>query len=566
VPNPSGPYTAPVRTGTGRLLAAFEAFRGVMGSRDLRRVLLAFICFTSAELASWIAVLVYAYSATGPGSVGFVAVALLVPAAAAAPLASSAGDRFSRERVLLVGYLVIAATKFGIALAVAAGAPAAVVYAAAAGANLAAVIVRPAQSSLLPAHASTPDELAAANSVATASEGIGVLLGPALAAVLLGLADAVAVFAAAAVVALVAAILVAGVRPLSRTRHLREALGFGSLLAGVEIVERDRDSRVVVGLLSARACLIGAMDVLFVLIAIQLFGIGKSGVGMLNASMGIGLAIGGLLTLLLVGRRSLAPGIELGALVWGIGLALIAVVPWTFVALAILVLGGAGLALMDASGRTMLQRITHEDVLSRVFGVLEGTSLAALSVGSLGVAVLSNAFELRAVIVIMSAVLPVAAAATWRHLAEIDAHVVVPVTEIELLASTRIFAPLPAPALEATARRLVAVLVTAGARVITEGDPGDRFYVVASGTAEVTSGGRSLGIVGAGGYFGEIALLRSVPRTATVTALTDLSLYALERDDFLAVMTGSEQAAAAAERDIDAALSQRAEAMLAEEA
>jgi MFS family permease len=544
-----------------RMVVALDAFRGVLGNGDLRRVLLAFACFTSGELASWIAVLVYAYSATGPSSVGFVAVALLAPAALAAPLASSAGDRFTRERVLVVGYLVITATKVAIAVAVAVGTSAVTVYAAAAAANLAAVIIRPAQNSLLPAHASSPAELVAANSVATASEGIGVLLGPVLAAVLLGLSDTVAVFAATALLALVAAALLAGVRPLSRTRHLRQALGFGSLLAGLSIVRRDRDARLVVGLLSARACLIGAMDVLFVLIAIQLLRIGRPGVGMLNASMGIGLAAGGMLTLLLVGRRNLAPGIELGAIVWGVGLALVAVVPWTGVALAVLVLGGAGLALMDTSGRTMLQRLTHEDVSTRVFGVLEGTSLAALSIGSLAVAVLSNTLELRLVILIMSALLPAAAAATWRHLATIDARVVVPTAEIELLARTHIFAPLPPLMLEGTARRLVPISAHAGDRIIAEGEPGDRFYLVAQGTAEVTSGGRSLGIIGAGGYFGEIALLRSIPRTASVTALTDLSLYALEREDFLAVMTGSTEAAAAAERDIDAALQARRAAL-----
>jgi MFS family permease len=540
-----------------RLVAAFDAFGGVLANRDLRRVLLAFVCFTSAELASWIAVLVYAYSATGPRSVGFVAVALLAPAALAAPLASSAGDRFSRERVLLVGYAIIGATKLSMAVAVGAHAPAATVYVAAGVANVAAVIVRPAQSSLLPAHATTPQELAAANSVATASEGIGVLLGPMLAAVLLGLFDTVAVLAAASVIAFAAAALVVRVRPLARTRHLRRVLGFGSILGGLSIVRRDPDARLVIGLLSARACLIGAMDVLFVLIAIQLFGIGRSGVGMLNASMGMGVAAGGMFTLLLVGRPNLAPGIGLGALVWGAGLALVAVVPWTVVALAVLVVGGAGLARMDTSGRTMLQRIAHEDVLTRVFGVLEGTSLAALSVGSLGVALLSNAFELRIVILIMSALLPVAAVATWRRLAAIDAHVIVPVAEIELLASTKIFAPLPPPALEATARRLVPVSANAGERIIVEGEAGDRFYVVAEGTAEVTSGARSLGIIGAGGYFGEIALLRSIPRTASVTALTAVSLYALDRDDFLAVMTGSEDAAAAAEQDIDAVLERR---------
>jgi hypothetical protein len=294
------------------------------------------------------------------------------------------------------------------------------------------------------------------------------------------------------------------------------------------------------------------MDVLFVLIAIELFGIGRSGVGVLNASLGVGLAAGGLLTLLLVGRRNLAPGIEIGALVWGLGLALVAMVPWTFVALAILVLGGAGLALMDTSGRTMLQRLAREDVLTRVFGVLEGTSLLALSAGSLGVAVLNSVLDLRAVTLIMAALLPVAAAATWRRLASIDARVVVPVAEIELLAATPIFAPLPAPSLEAAARRLVPVSAGAHERIIAEGEEGDRFYVVAEGTVEVTRGAGSLGAIGPGGYFGEIALLRRIPRTATVTAITDVSLLALERDDFLQIMTGSEEAADAAERAIDA--------------
>jgi MFS family permease len=546
-------YIRAVGLPTGRVVAAFDAFRGVFVNRDLRRILIAFVCFSSAELASWIAVLVYAYAATGPGSVGFVAVALLAPAVVAAPLASSAGDRFSRERVLLVGYLVIAATKIGIALALMAHASPFVVFTAAAVANLAAVIVRPAQNALLPAHSRTPRELASANSVATASEGIGVLLGPALAAVLLHEFRPATVFAAAGAIALVAAVLVAGVRPLARTHQLRDArTGFRSLLTGLSIVRRDEDARLVVGLLSARAFLIGAMDVLFVLIAIELFGIGRSGVGVLNASLGVGLAAGGLLTLMLVGRRNLAPGIEVGALVWGFGLALVATVPWTFVALAILVLGGAGLALMDTSGRTMLQRLTREDVLTRVFGVLEGTSLLALSAGSLGVALLNSVLDLRVVTLIMAALLPFAAALTWRRLASIDARVVVPVAEIELLAATPIFAPLPAPSLEAAARRLTPVSAGARERFIAEGEEGDRFYVVAEGTVEVTQGGRSLGVIGPGGYFGEIALLRKIPRTATVTAITDVSLLALERDDFLEIMTGSEEAAEAAEHAIDA--------------
>jgi CRP-like cAMP-binding protein len=93
----------------------------------------------------------------------------------------------------------------------------------------------------------------------------------------------------------------------------------------------------------------------------------------------------------------------------------------------------------------------------------------------------------------------------------------------------------------------VAVDYPAGGCVMREGEPGDRFYVVRSGEVRVTAGGSEVAVVGPGGFVGEIALLRDVPRTATVTATGEAALFALEREEFLAAVTGHTSSASAAD-------------------
>jgi CRP-like cAMP-binding protein len=87
----------------------------------------------------------------------------------------------------------------------------------------------------------------------------------------------------------------------------------------------------------------------------------------------------------------------------------------------------------------------------------------------------------------------------------------------------------------------------AGDTVTQEGAGGAGFFIVESGEADVSVGGEQRGTIGAGDYFGEIALVRNVPRTATVRAKTAARLLALERDEFVAAVTGHAPSADAAD-------------------
>ena len=84
--------------------------------------------------------------------------------------------------------------------------------------------------------------------------------------------------------------------------------------------------------------------------------------------------------------------------------------------------------------------------------------------------------------------------------------------------------------------------MAAGEHVCDKGEVGDRFYVIAAGDYDVFDGAAQINSMSRGDAFGEIALLQDCARTATVIARGDGTPYALERDDFLAAVTGHPQA------------------------
>jgi CRP-like cAMP-binding protein len=519
---------------------------GVFRNPELRRVELAFAGFNAAEWGVWIAMLVYAYEQGGATTAGLVAAAQLVPAGLAAPFAAVLADRYPPARVLALGYVAQGLAMGATAAALLAHGPPLLAYALAAVGATCVTVTRPTQSALVPALARTPDELTATNVVSGWIEAVSVLAAPAGAGVLLAVASPGWVFAVFAAVALLAALVVAPVQgppPAAEPRPpLEEAL------AGFRLLGREPAARTLVGVLSAQFVAIGALDVLYVVLAISVLDLGGSGAGYLNAAFGAGGVAGIAVTVALIGRRRLMPALVLAVVVWGAAFALLGAWPTTIGALLLLAAAGAGRSLLDVAGRTILQRTAPGDVLSRVFGVLEGLSMAGLALGSLLTPLLVSLFGARWAIVGIGALLPLAVLLASRQLLEIDRRAPVPVVEIALLRSLPLFSPLGAPALEGLARGLVELQAPAGTAVIREGEPGDRFYVVADGELEVSAQGRELRTIGRGDGFGEIALLENVPRTATVTARTDSSLYALDKPSFLVSVSSHPRAAGEAER------------------
>jgi MFS family permease len=519
---------------------------GVFRNPELRRVELAFAGFNAGEWGGWIAMLVYAYEQGGATTAGLVAAAQLVPAGLAAPFAAVLADRYAPARVLTLGYVAQALAMGATGAALLAHGPPLLVYALAAVGATCVTVTRPTQSALVPALARTPDELTATNVVSGWIEALSVLVAPAGAGVLLAVASPGWVFAALAAVVLVAALLVAplkGPPPAAEPRPpLEEALG------GFRLLAKEPATRTLVALLGGQFIAIGALDVLYVVLAISVLDLGGSGAGYLNAAFGAGGVAGIAVTVALVGRRRLMPALVLGILAWGAAFALLGAWPTTIGALLLLAVAGAGRSLLDVAGRTILQRTAPGDVLSRVFGVLEGLSMAGLALGSLLTPALVSLFGARWAIVGIGALLPLAVLLASRRLLEIDRRAPVPVVEIALLRSLPLFSPLGAPALEGLARELAELRVPAGTAVVREGEPGDRFYVVAEGDLDVSAQGRELRTIGRGEGFGEIALLENVPRTATVTARTDTRLYALDKPSFLASVSSHPRAAGEADR------------------
>jgi hypothetical protein len=193
-------------------------------------------------------------------------------------------------------------------------------------------------------------------------------------------------------------------------------------------------------------------------------------------------------------------------------------------------------------------------VLARVFGALESLLVTTIGLGGLMAPLVIHLFGVRGGLVAGGALLPAVAALFWRRLLAIDRGHAPPERELELLRRVPIFAPLPESTLEQVASKLERIRLPARRDVFRQGDLGDRFYIVSEGEVEVVVDGKSAGMLGPGEHFGEIALLRDIPRTAGVTTRSDVELYALARDDFIAAVTGHAPSRAAADAVIAARL------------
>ncbi|MDQ1696783.1 MAG: hypothetical protein QOJ03_2136, partial [Frankiaceae bacterium] len=235
-------------------------------------------------------------------------------------------------------------------------------------------------------------------------------------------------------------------------------------------------------------------------------------------------------------------------------LALLAVRPTEPAALVLLAVVGVGNALVDIGLFTLIARRAPDAVLAAVFGLLESAGAVGVAAGSLLAPLMIHLVGTRGALAFVGLLSPVAVAATWWRLRALDVTVSHQDHEIDVLRAVPTFALLPLPAVERLARALEPLAVDRGEVVFAQGDEGDRFFLIEAGSAEVLGDGVAVTTLGPGDGFGDIALLRRIPRTATVRALTDLHLMALSGDRFLAVLTSFRPSAAAASAQVDGQL------------
>ena len=476
-----------------RLRSTLGVFGTAFRNRSLLLVELAWLAFNSAEWGVWLALTVWAYTNGGAMAVSLIILVQLVPSIFIAPYLGAITDRARAGRVLFIGLLVMGVSMAAVAAAIALDAPPWLVYVLAPIMNLALSVPRPAQAALLPGVVRTPLELTAANVVSSWMENASVLLAPALTGVLLGVggpALAAAVLAACTLAGALLLIGIPGPRPMAERG---EGVSLtAEVKQSVAAVWRVPAVRTLVGVVGAQYILVGALDVLYVVLAITTLGMGESGAGYLNAAFGAGGVIGVAVTAALVARRRLAPALIAGIVTAALALGLLGIFPTVAGAFVLLAVAGVSRSVFDVTGRILLQRAAPPDVLGQVFALLESLMGVGLAFGAIFVPALVGLSGAPAALIGTAVLLLVIVAVVWKRLRSIDDVADVPQVQIQLLRLIPIFAPLPAPELEGLARALEPLHVAAGTTVIREGEAGDRFYAIATGELQVTKNGHDV--------------------------------------------------------------------------
>jgi MFS family permease len=520
-----------------------------MRNPSIRRIELSWTTGTAADWAFLVVLLVFVYDAGGTLAVGVLGAVRTVPAMVVAPFASTLVERYRGDRVLTAINVVRCAGAALTAIAIGVDVPIAPVYVLAAIVAGAGSLVRPIQNALLPAFAQTPRELVAANVASSTGEGIGTFLGPLLAGVMVAGTGSVAASLLVAVAFAGAATAVTGIR-FERAADARGGVGeeraAGFRIADVpRVLRRYPGATLVAGDFVAQTFVRGLLITLIVVAAIELLGMGDSGVGLLNAAIGLGGLAGALGALGLTGGPGLARVFAIALAGWGLPLMLIGAWPVAAVALAALAVTGMSNAVLDVSGFTLVQRSVRNEDRVTMFGAMEGLFGVGLLVGSLLGPALVAQFGARGSLVVAGAILPILALLTFRPIASRMRRSPLLEERLALLRRNPLFAPLPLTALDRLAESLVAVSFDPGEALMRADEPGEEYVLIEDGEVEVSADGRSLGTCGPGDGVGEIALLRGVRRTATVVARTHVQGYTIDGPTFLSAVSGPAAAAAA---------------------
>jgi MFS family permease len=521
--------------GEGQATSRVAALRAAVTSPRLRRPLLAYTAFSVTECCFWIAPLVWAYGVGGVRATSLMSVVELAPTALLAPVVARWCDRTTRPRALMVGYLaqLLTLTVLGLTMLTAADV---VVFATAALACVANSATRPVHYAILPDIAETTEQLTASNALSSGSESVAAFLGPLLAGLLMvpwgpgGVVLASAAFIGVAALLVAKPVSAAGRPPAARSE---EAPHWRGLLA-------DPFSRLFGGLTLAAYVLLGALDILLVVLALDLLGMGRSGPGLLNSAAGVGGLVGTAATVLLVGLPRLTPAIVVGAVVAGVPIVLAGLSHSEALVVVLVAVSGGGRLFHGVAAFTLLQRSVADRMLVTVFGLLESTMSAGMALGAVLAPVLISLTGTTTAFAVTGLLLPVVVIAGIPGLRRADAASEVTLEDVARLRSVPFLGLLTPLVLERLVRHQGRVSQPADSVLVHEGETGEDFYVVRSGRLEVShAGGAVLRELGPGDWFGEVALLRQVPRTASVRATTDVELVTIGRDAFLGAVAGA---------------------------
>ncbi len=496
------------------------------------RVQLAWAAVMTASWSVTVALTVAAYTAGGSAAVGLAVLARTAPAVVVGPVVGAVVDRVGRRRSLLWSALAGAG---GSAAAAASGGSLLPLVVLLTLVGVATMVFRTAQSVVLPELVDEPADLTAANVLSSATEALGVFVGPALAGLLIGWqGPGLALGAAAALFTGAAALTGRFGRGVGR-----QPVGDpGSPPSGVRQLAALGSARLLFVLALCQTVVGGALVVLYAALAVEVLDSDLGTVGLLTSCFGLGGVVGSLCLFALAGssRLGLLSAVALG--LWSVPLVLVPVAPGLSLVLVLLAVVGIGNALFDVTVVTLLQRAVPAVLLGRAFGVLETIVVVGVGGGAVLAPVVEQAAGPAGTIALLGAALGLVAVGALPALRRLDADLAAPARQVDLLRGLPPFALLPTLALERLALRLRPVTLGVGEDAVRQGDTGDTYYVVDEGTLTVRVDGREVAVMGPGEGFGEVALLRGGVRTATLTAATPVVLQQLEGPDFLAAVTG----------------------------
>jgi MFS family permease len=524
-------------------------YRSLFGNRDYR---LLFSGLTISMSGSWaynVALVVFVFNAThSPAWVAAASMARFLTALVTSPIGGLIADRVERVRLMVT--LDMLALSFQTALAVVAALNGPVVLAIA----LAALTSVSTSSYDPAARATTPavvgeEHLAAANSAQSAVENLSIIVGPAIAGVLLLFSPPAVVFAINAATFGLSALVVSRMRMRSRPSDITEGGAVGPLkqmAAGMRAFVSSPKVTLLAGFSILASFVYGTDTVLFVVVSKNQLGTGSTGYGYLLAALGVGgIVMAGFMNRIAAARR-LGAIIVIGMAVFCLPTALLTIVHSPWIAFLLEVVRGGGTIIVDVLAITALQRLVSPDVVARVFGAFFALVLAAISLGALLMPILLGSVGLNTTLLIMGLAIPALSVAAYPWIRALDTSAQRELSAIEpriaALQSLDIFAGATRAALERLARSAVEETVDAGTVLIREGAEADDFFVLTAGEVEVLAAGEAgaehtLGVLAPPNYFGEIGLLGHRPRTATVKAIAPCTLYRINGSDFVEAMT-----------------------------